>query len=116
MTTTKRDAALAIMARTGIWESNYYPPILRLLWRMGVHLPLPHFVSFGRVALVSGGFFGPAWGALMWFAIWRHQMQPIAALAITLVAGIVFGLTLAAYYGYGRRKHKLPLWHELPDN
>ncbi|GAB2852032.1 hypothetical protein GCM10027277_20470 [Pseudoduganella ginsengisoli] len=116
MTITKRDAALAIMAKTGIMKSNYYPPILRLLWGMGVHLPLPHFASFGRVALVSGGFFGPAWGALMWFAIWRHQMPPMVALIATAGAGCAFGLSMATYYAYGRRKYKLPLWQELPDN
>lgn len=32
MPTTKRDAALAIMANTGIMKSNYHPPIVRLLW------------------------------------------------------------------------------------
>lgn len=114
MSITKRDAALAIMAQTGIWESNYYPPIVRLLWRMGFAIPLPHFISFGRVALASGGFFGSAWGLLMWFGFWRQPMSPIVALVATLAAGAAFGLFLAAYYAYGRRQHKLPLWHQLP--
>lgn len=116
MPTTKRDTALAIMAKTGILESNYYPPIVRLLWRMGFAIPLPHFISFGRVALASGGFFGTAWGLLMWFAYWRHQIAPLLALAATLVAGVAFGLFMAAYYAQGRRKHNLPLWRELPGH
>jgi hypothetical protein len=116
MTTTKRDAALAIMARTGIWKSHYYPPIVRLLWRMGFAIPLPHFVSFGRVALASGCFFGTAWGLLMWLLHWRHQISPMLALAASVFAGAAFGLSMAAYYAYGRSKHKLPLWHELPGN
>lgn len=116
MTTTKRDAALAIMARTGIWESNYYPPIVRLLWRAGFRIPLPHFISFGSVAMASGLFFGTAWGGLMVLALWNTQSMLVPALLAALGAGLCFGLSMATYYAYGRRKHQLPLWHELPGN
>lgn len=116
MTTARRDAALAIMAKTGILKSNYYPPIVHLLWRMGIAIPLPHFVSFERVALISGSFFGTAWGMLMSLTVWANNFKPAAAVLASLAAGAVFGVSLAAYYAYGRRKHKLPLWHELPGN
>lgn len=116
MTIAKRDAALAIMAKTGILKSNYYPPIVDLLWRMGIAMPLPHFVSFGRAALVSGSFFGTAWGVLMSLTVWAGNFRPAAAVLVSLAAGTAFGVSLAGYYAYGRRKHKLPLWHELADN
>ncbi len=113
-TTTRRDAALALMANTGILKSNYYPPIVRLLWRLGFAMPLPHFVSFGRVALVSGVFFGAAWAVMMTLVVAPVPLSPMHSLLAALGGGAFFGLSMALYYAHGRRKHKLPLWRDLP--
>jgi len=48
---TQREQALAILARTGIWPSNYAPPALHLLWRLGLAIPPPHFARFWPTAL-----------------------------------------------------------------
>jgi DNA polymerase V len=40
-------AALAALVYVGCY-SNYAPPFYRLLWRVGLFLPPPHFASFGR--------------------------------------------------------------------
>lgn len=63
----KRDAALTLLAKTGMWRSNYEPPILRLMWRAGVDVPPPHFAQFWQNAVVTGGFYAIAWGLLMYF-------------------------------------------------
>ena len=35
----KRDVALDILAKTGMWKHNYRPPLLVLLWYIGVKIP-----------------------------------------------------------------------------
>jgi hypothetical protein len=60
----KREAAIKILASTGIWRSSYAPPLLRLLWRLGFDAPPPHFVSFSAIALFSGSYFAITLGCL----------------------------------------------------
>jgi len=110
----KRTAALAHLAATGIWRSNYEPPLLRLLWSLSLDVPPPHFAPFWANAIVTGGIFGAGCTAIMWFAVWSHQSMPFAAGAtIGAGAGALFGVTMAAYYEYGKRKHRLPAWNTL---
>jgi Family of unknown function (DUF6404) len=110
----KREAALKLLASTGIWRSNYAPPMLRFLWRLGFDTPPPHLVNFSSNALFCGTYFGVTWGLLMWFVFWSpHKISPAAAIISAVFAGIFFGLSMAAYYAHGRRKHNLPLWKDL---
>ena len=110
----KRARALQLLANTGMWRSNYEPPALRLLWRLGVDVPPPHFARFGSVALLAGTWFGVLWGGFMWLMMWSGAGMSIAAAALSAtVAGALFGLSMAAYYAYGRQKYKLPTWAEL---
>ena len=44
---SKLSSALAMLATTGLSRSSYEPPLYRLLWRVGLLLPPPHFASFG---------------------------------------------------------------------
>lgn len=110
---TKRDAALALLARSRIRYSNYQPPATRLLWRMGVNIPPPHFCGFFFNTVLLGTMYGVAWGTFMWILTWRHHHTPLNAAVIAALCGLSFGLTMATYYAYGKRKHKLPSWHEL---
>jgi hypothetical protein len=110
----KREAALRLLSATGMKRSNYEPPLLRLLWRLGVDAPPPHFASFGANALVAGIFFGSCWGMSMWLFLWRQQAAPITvSLLSSVLAGLLFGIAMATYYAYGRRKYNLPSWHSL---
>jgi hypothetical protein len=114
-TNQQREAALKLLASTGILRSNYEPPLLRLLWRLGLNVPPPHFASFWGNAVVSGVFFAVGWGSLMWFLLWSRQGMSLAVfLVAAIVAGVLFGATMAGYYSYGKRKHALPSWRELP--
>lgn len=111
---TRKARALELLRGTGMRESNYLPPALKLLWRLGVPVPPPHFAGFGAVTLASGLFFGLGWGAVMWWWQWERQGMSLTAAALTaLGAGVCFGLCMAAYYAFGRRKHGLPTWKEL---
>ncbi|AIY44169.1 hypothetical protein LT85_5011 [Collimonas arenae] len=103
--------ALEKLATTGIWRSNYAPPVYRLLWWAGISVPPPHFVGFVRNFVFSGGVFGIAWGAIMWFGIWSHGgMSALHAACATLFAGVFFGLVMALYYRHGARKYQLAQW------
>lgn len=111
---TRKAKALDLLRGTGMRESNYLPPATRLLWRLGVEVPPPHFAGFFGAALVSGTFFGVVWGVLMWLIVWQHQGLSLAATSLTVLsAGLLFGLFMAAYYAWGRRKHALPAWEQL---
>jgi hypothetical protein len=111
---SRRIKALALLESTGMWRSNYEPPALRALWKCGVNVPPPHFVPFWKIVLVAAIWFGGAWGAFMWFTVWSSRgMPPGLALSGAAGAGILFGLCMALYYAYGRRKHRLPLWSSL---
>lgn len=105
--------ALEKLATTGIWRSNYAPPLYRLLWSAGINMPPPHFAGFARNFLLNGVWFGCAWGALMWFGTWSENGVPILhALLLSVITGAAFGLVMAFYYRYGARKYQLPQWPE----
>ena len=64
--------------------------------------------------MLTGSFFGLVWGLLMWFWQWSDTgMSAGFAAALSVVAGLLFGLSMASYYAYGRRKHRLPPWTSL---
>jgi|SRR6267378_3359629 len=111
----KLTAALALLASTGIWRSNYAPPLHRLLWRIGGRVPPPHFLSFTANFVSAGVWFGVFWGLAMWLTGSSHQsLSRLAAAA--LLAGSLFGLFVAVRYRYGARKHNIPLWRDFhPD-
>ena len=62
----RREAALELLAATGLNPWNYEPPLVRVLWRIGFDAPPPHFASFTCAAVVSGVSFAVVWGLLMW--------------------------------------------------
>jgi Family of unknown function (DUF6404) len=111
----KLTAALGLLASTGMWRSNYAPPLHRLLWKIGARVPPPHFLSFTANFVLAGVCFGVFWGLAMWITGSSHQgLSRLAAVA--LFVGLLFGLSMAAYYRYGGRKHKIPLWRDFhPD-
>ena len=107
-------SALDTLSKTGVWKSNYAPPIHRLLWRMGFVVAPPHFASFTSNLVSYGTYFGTVWGVLMWFAVWsRHDTPPMVAAGFSVFAGLLFGLFMAIYFRNFARKHKLPSWSQL---
>ena len=107
-------AALGLLASTGMWRSEYAPPLHRLLWKLGAKTPPPHFQSFAANFVRAGVWFAVVWGLLMWFA-WpqSHGMSVERAFAGSIFTGTLFGLGMAAYYRCGARKHRIPLWRDF---
>lgn len=110
----KLSSALAMLAAAGMSRSSYEPPLYRLLWRVGVFLPPPHFASFGFNFVFNAAWFGVSWGAIMWLLVWSHLGgSAVVAASAAIAAGLLFGLIMASYYHHIARKHKLPVWSQL---
>jgi hypothetical protein len=108
----KLAGALRLLASTDILRSGYAPPFHRLLWKLGAKAPPPHFQSFTANFVRAGVSFG----VVGWFIFWSQSRQgtsPCAVFAAALLAGVFFGLGMAAYYRYGARKHRIPLWRDF---
>jgi len=110
----KREAALRLLESKGILRINYVPPVIRGLWRLGFDVPPPHFANFGVTALVTGSYFGVVWGLIMWLFFWSHRGFSVkASLIEASSAGVLFGICMASYYAYGRRKYGIPMWRDF---
>jgi hypothetical protein len=111
---TRRTHALAILERTGMLRNSYAPPLFRVLWRLGMDVPPPHFMGFWTLAAGAALWFGVVWGGIMWCLSWSRQHQaPQQALMTACATGVMFGLALAAVYAWGRQKYGLPAWKAL---
>lgn len=97
-----------------IWKSNYNPPLIKLLHKLGFKIPYPHYNSFIRNAVFTGLFFGVTWGILMYLFLWKSESMFLKSMATTAsFAGILFGLCMASYYRYGFKKYRLTPWSEM---
>ena len=106
--------ALELLKATGMSRGNYEPPVVSLLWKMGIAVAPPHFAPFVGTALFLGAAFSVVWGAVMWVFSWsKSGMDMHAALLTSVASGLLFGIAMASFYAYGRRKHKLPKWKDL---
>lgn len=54
----KKARAIALMDSKKMWRSNYAPPLLRILWRLGIRLPPLPFMPFWQVTVLTGGLWG----------------------------------------------------------
>jgi hypothetical protein len=104
----KRSAALELLAETGMWPISYAPPLFRLLWRLGIDVPPPHFAGFWANFVLSGSLFGVAMGLYQWF--FNTPRSLTLALVATVFCGVFFGLSMAVRYRNGARKYNIPSW------
>ena len=111
----KRAAANKLLADAGLLRAvNAQSPIAELLWRYQIDLPPPYFRGFWNNLAFRGIGFAVIWGMGMWLFLWSRQgTTPSAAFGTTLIGGFLYGLVMAAYYEYARRKYGLPLWQDI---
>lgn len=111
---SRRTKALATLEATGMWRSHYEPPVLRVLWRFGLQIRPPHFLPFSQMLILASAWFGIFWGAAMWTLVWsKNGLAGVSAIGLSCATGLLFGLTMALYYAYGRRQYQLPNWNSL---
>jgi hypothetical protein len=115
----KREAALALLARTGMPRRSYAPPMYRHLWRLGINLPPIHFASFWTNLAVYASLMV---GVIMFsslasdFTVLGHakSAREIEIMVITaLVVGSVTAAGIAAYYAVKKRQLRLPDWKDF---
>jgi fatty acid desaturase len=110
----KKARAIAIMESKNMWKSNYAPPLIRGLWKLGLKIPPLPFAPFWQTILIMGIFFGPVFGFFMWFSLWKHQSMSLSmAIRTSLMAGVLFGVLMAAFHWWLKKRNKLPDWNEL---
>jgi membrane associated rhomboid family serine protease len=113
-TLSRRELALQILSKTGMQVSNYSPPAVRLLWRMGIDCPPPHFARFWPVFFISGVYFGVMLGLFMWLATLYRPLFLLSSVPFgAAIAGCCFGFFMASYYAIGRWKYQLPRREEI---
>lgn len=107
----KKKRALAIMESKKMWRSNYAPPLLRALWKLGLKIPPLPFASFWQV---MGFGFGLVWGLVMWFFVWQGMgVQPSSAIFRSIFGGILCGVMTAAFHWWRKKANNLPDWKNL---
>lgn len=95
----KKARAIALMDSKKMWRSNYAPPLLRILWRLGIRLPPLPFMPFWQVTVLTGGLWGISWGCAMWFIYWGPSgMVAGEAIIISITGGFLSGLCMASFH------------------
>ena len=110
----KKARAIALMDSKKMWRSNYAPPLLRILWRLGIRLPPLPFMPFWQVTVLTGGLWGISWGCVMWFIYWGPSgMVAGEAIIISITGGGVFGLLMASFHWWRRKVNLLSSWDDV---
>ncbi len=110
----KKERALAMMESKKMWRSNYAPPALLGLWKLGFKIPPLPFAPFWQITFVTGSGFGLMWGVIMWFSTWqRSGIPPSTAIVSSVCSGLLFGVTLAAFHRWRKKANNLPDWKDL---
>ena len=111
---TRLQQALSFIESKGIRRSTAAPPLYRLFWKMGLKVPPPLMAGFFSIALLMGSFFGVFWGLVMWLLIWNRTDMPFAIAALlALMAGVLFGLIMAAVLRMQARGRRIPVWKDF---
>lgn len=101
------------MAAVGISRSTAAPPAWRLLWRLGIDVPPPLFMSFGTLAVTTGLVFAVTMALVGWWMRSPDGTDLVAEVVLVpAVAGAVFGLAMAVLYRGWAKQHRLPRWSE----
>jgi hypothetical protein len=112
----RKAAALRLLAQTSMRQRDYAPPLFRLLWRLGVRIPPPHFMGFVPSAVLFGVTFALICAPLIWLLTlvlpWPEMGLP-SLLFRAALAGLIFGLWIAARFARTRRKFQFPKWNDL---
>jgi len=108
----KLNKMFAVLPKQGINKYTFAPPIYRLLWKIGIEIPPPLFSTFTSIFLFMGIFFGTLWELLTWLIYGRNNLPLSITMCASILAGILFGLSMAIYCRYQAKKHSLPLWKD----
>lgn len=107
----KKNRALAIMSRKGMWRSLYAPPCHLFLWKMGLNVAPPPFSSFWNNFFCFTSVNTPFWGMVMWFVFWKGESEHLFSALVAIIAfGAVAGLIVSALEVWRGKANHLPAW------
>lgn len=117
----QRDRALKLLDAAGVRRSQSAPPLFRLLWRLRLPVPPPHYLPFRINLAALGGFFGLTMtGVFLLTTVMSaggasRALSDLALIHVILgvMAGISFGGVMASYFSWSRKKRQLPTWNSL---
>jgi hypothetical protein len=114
----KRDAALDILAKSGVSKGMYRPHYIRWLWHMGINVPPLPFASLLTIAVYNASVFCVIFGLLTYVLTslifpTDPQETAVRVLIECAIAGTIYTLLMTLYYAHLRRKYKLPKWSDL---
>ena len=113
----KIEAAVRDLRGRGVGAFTAAPPIFRWLWRLGVGVPPPLFIPFGKSAIALGVAFAVLWPAVGWLLRGGQFLDSLPVEAATaLLGGTLFGISMAGYYRYRARRLRLPAWEQYPES
>jgi ABC-type Fe3+-siderophore transport system permease subunit len=113
----KIERAVDELVAGGVWRATAAPPPHRLLWRLGLPVPPPHYQSFRSLLRVWGLFLGLlvacGYGVILSFSGLNRRnplMLVLAGAAVGALLGLLMGLVVAAYYRRSARLRGLGVW------
>jgi Family of unknown function (DUF6404) len=96
-------------ASHGISKSICNPPLDRILRKLGFTFRPAVFWSPLIAATVMGTYFAVVWGVAMHFIAWGDRALSLQ-LITSIVAGLTFGVVMAAINAIVRKRRKIPAW------
>jgi Family of unknown function (DUF6404) len=111
----KIDFLLRHMDTLGVPRSTAAPPVWRMFWRLGVPATPPLFLGFLTLTLCISLLFAFSWGILIWLASSLWTDFPVSILILSggaVLAGLFFGLFMAAHFRTIAKRHNLGPWSE----
>jgi len=109
----KVDAFARELEQRGFWLSNAIPPFTRLLWKLGYEVPPPYFLLFRTAVLHAGAAFGLVFGGGAGAVLYIADEMPLFVWPLSVViSGAFFGLGMACFWAFQRRRLGLPRWSE----
>lgn len=110
----KRSAALQLLRSRGLLKTDNVPPLLKLLWGLGLNVPPPQFASFFGLFVFSSLALALPWGALMWLLKWNASHMSIGEILFRSIGfGCCVGLFFTLMVRYSARKNSIPHWSQF---
>ena len=108
--------AIETLKSRGVSKSMIAPPLFTLVWKLGLRVPPPIFLRFSALVCAMGIPFGLSFGLLMWlFVLGPQRMSASQAAIVSLLAGVMFGVAIAAPFRLWARKLNLPSWSDYVE-
>lgn len=106
----QKSKALEIAKIAGIREPKYNNPVFKTMWKIGIEIRPPHFLPFPKLVLIFSFVFSMLFTILMFL---RFRQEPLVALELGALLGIILGLIIASLYQQDKKKFNLPDWEKI---